>query len=186
MFYAVPWLSYGLSQRRPGFEPRPIHVGFVIDTVALRQVFLRALLFTPYPCHSANAPYSLIYHICYISLTTEKFVKQYINKYLNIIAIYLVYWSLCWIVGFTVQLYRKFVKNQIQNITNYLKVPFQSSRKIDLNDIKNNCRRMRKTTNKNVRNAILPMFGTCDIGRWWIKATEEIIIKNKWSMDYRI
>jgi hypothetical protein len=33
----------GLSPRRPGFAPRSIHVGFVVDKVALGQVFLRVL-----------------------------------------------------------------------------------------------------------------------------------------------
>jgi hypothetical protein len=34
-----------LSPRRPGFDSRPIHVRFVIDRVALGQVFLRILQF---------------------------------------------------------------------------------------------------------------------------------------------
>jgi hypothetical protein len=39
---AVPWLRSlvaGLSPRRPGFAPGSIHVGFVVDKVALGQVF---------------------------------------------------------------------------------------------------------------------------------------------------
>jgi hypothetical protein len=39
---AVPWLRRlvaGLSPRRPGFNPESVHVGFVVDKVALRQVF---------------------------------------------------------------------------------------------------------------------------------------------------
>jgi hypothetical protein len=31
----------------PGFAPRPVHVGFVVDKVALGQVFLRVLRFSP-------------------------------------------------------------------------------------------------------------------------------------------
>jgi hypothetical protein len=45
-----PWLRSlvaGLSPRRPGFVPGSIHVGFVMDKVALGQVFLRVLLFSP-------------------------------------------------------------------------------------------------------------------------------------------
>jgi hypothetical protein len=41
--WAVPWLRSlvaGLSPRRPGFAPGSIHVGFVVDKVALGQVFL--------------------------------------------------------------------------------------------------------------------------------------------------
>jgi hypothetical protein len=33
--------------RRPGFAPRSIRVGFVVDKVALGQVFLRVFLFSP-------------------------------------------------------------------------------------------------------------------------------------------
>jgi hypothetical protein len=47
---AVPWLRslvVGLSPRRPGFTPGSIHVGFVVDKVALGQVFLRVLRFSP-------------------------------------------------------------------------------------------------------------------------------------------
>jgi hypothetical protein len=47
---AVPWIRWlvaGLSPRRPGFAPRSINVGFVVDKVALRQVFLRVLRFCP-------------------------------------------------------------------------------------------------------------------------------------------
>jgi hypothetical protein len=50
MVIAVPWLRSlvtGLSPRRPGFAPRSIHVGFVVDKVALGQVFLRVLRFSP-------------------------------------------------------------------------------------------------------------------------------------------
>ena len=36
-----------LSPRRPGFDSSPIHVRFVIDRVALGQVFLRILQFLP-------------------------------------------------------------------------------------------------------------------------------------------
>jgi hypothetical protein len=47
---AVPWLrslAAGLSPRRPGFAPGWIHVGFVVDKVALGQVFLQVLRFSP-------------------------------------------------------------------------------------------------------------------------------------------
>jgi hypothetical protein len=47
---AVPWLrrlAAGLSPRRPGFDPRSVHVGFVVDKVVLGQVFLRVLRFSP-------------------------------------------------------------------------------------------------------------------------------------------
>jgi hypothetical protein len=47
---AVPWLrrlAAGLPPRRPGFDPGSVHVGFVVDEVALGQVFPRALRFSP-------------------------------------------------------------------------------------------------------------------------------------------
>jgi hypothetical protein len=47
---AVPWLKRlvaGLSPRRPVFASGSIHVGFVVDKVALGQVFLRVLRFSP-------------------------------------------------------------------------------------------------------------------------------------------
>jgi hypothetical protein len=33
--------------RRPGFDPRSVHVGFVVDKVALGQVFRRVLRLSP-------------------------------------------------------------------------------------------------------------------------------------------
>jgi hypothetical protein len=47
---AMPWLKWlvtGLSLQRAGFLPKSIHVGFVVDKVALGQVFLRVLRFSP-------------------------------------------------------------------------------------------------------------------------------------------
>jgi hypothetical protein len=40
---AMPWLRQlvaGLSPQRPGFVPESVHMGFVLDEVALGQVFL--------------------------------------------------------------------------------------------------------------------------------------------------
>jgi hypothetical protein len=47
---AVPWLrrlAAGLPLRRPGFDPGSAHVGFVVDKVALGQVFPRVLRSSP-------------------------------------------------------------------------------------------------------------------------------------------
>jgi hypothetical protein len=47
---ALQWLKLlvgGLSPRRTGFAPGSIHVGFVVDKVALGQVFLPVLRFSP-------------------------------------------------------------------------------------------------------------------------------------------
>ena len=46
----VLWLRRlvaGLPPRRPGFDPGSVHVGFVVDKVALGQVFPRVLRFSP-------------------------------------------------------------------------------------------------------------------------------------------
>jgi len=47
---AVPWLSLlvaGLSLWRPGFDPKPVHVEFMVDKVALGQVRNQEFLFSP-------------------------------------------------------------------------------------------------------------------------------------------
>jgi hypothetical protein len=43
----VRWWDASLPPRRPGFDPGSVHVGFVVDKVALGQVFLRVLRFFP-------------------------------------------------------------------------------------------------------------------------------------------
>jgi hypothetical protein len=48
--HAVSWLRRlvaGLSPRRPGFAPGSVHVGILVDKLALRQVLLRVLRFSP-------------------------------------------------------------------------------------------------------------------------------------------
>jgi hypothetical protein len=50
MNFVVLWLRRlvaGLAPRRPGFKPGSVHVGFMVDKVALGQVSLRVLLFSP-------------------------------------------------------------------------------------------------------------------------------------------
>ena len=50
---AVPLLRRlvaGLSPRRPRSDPGSVHVGFVVDKVALGQVFPRALRVSPVKC----------------------------------------------------------------------------------------------------------------------------------------
>jgi hypothetical protein len=49
---AVLWfrrLVAVLSLQRPGFDPRPVRVGFVVDIVALGQFFLRVFHFSFVP-----------------------------------------------------------------------------------------------------------------------------------------
>jgi hypothetical protein len=46
--WAVPWLRRllsGISQQRSGFAPGSVHVGFVVNKVALGQVLLQAIRF---------------------------------------------------------------------------------------------------------------------------------------------
>jgi hypothetical protein len=53
----ILWLVSSLSPSGPGFVPRLVRVGFVMDRVALGQVFLQGLRF-PRQYHPINAPYS--------------------------------------------------------------------------------------------------------------------------------
>jgi hypothetical protein len=60
---AVPWLRRlvaGLLLRRPGFDPGSVHVGFMVDKVALGQVFLRVVGF----------PLSISFHWCSVNCKT--------------------------------------------------------------------------------------------------------------------
>jgi hypothetical protein len=50
LIVAVPWLRRlvaDLSPRRPGFDPGSVHVGFMVDKLALGQVHPRVLRFFP-------------------------------------------------------------------------------------------------------------------------------------------
>jgi len=58
LYLAAPWLRRsvaGLSPRRPRFDPSSVHVRFVVEKVALWQVFLPVLQFSPCQCFSTNA-----------------------------------------------------------------------------------------------------------------------------------
>jgi hypothetical protein len=59
MGWAVPWLrrlAAGLSPWRPGFDPGSVHVGFVVDKVALGQGFSPSSSVFPCQFHSTSAP----------------------------------------------------------------------------------------------------------------------------------
>jgi len=45
------------APRRAGFDIRSVHVGFVVDKVAVGQVFLQVRWFFPCQHHSISAPY---------------------------------------------------------------------------------------------------------------------------------
>jgi hypothetical protein len=74
MFYNIKNLVYlllsvslttGLREKRVGFDPRPVNVGFVVEKAVLDQVFIPVLLF---PKSLSFHQYSvLIFH----SLTTD-------------------------------------------------------------------------------------------------------------------
>jgi hypothetical protein len=56
---AVPWLRRlvaDLSLRRPGFDSGSVHVGVVVDKVALGQVFPPSTSVFPCQFHSTGAP----------------------------------------------------------------------------------------------------------------------------------
>jgi hypothetical protein len=58
---AVPWLRRlvaGLPQWRPGFHPGSVHVGFVVDKVALGQVFPPST--SVFPCQFRSTGASLL------------------------------------------------------------------------------------------------------------------------------
>jgi hypothetical protein len=62
----VLWLRLlvaGLSPRRPGFDPGSVHVGFVVDKVALGQVF---------PPEYFGFPLSISFHRCSITWKNKK------------------------------------------------------------------------------------------------------------------
>jgi hypothetical protein len=56
---AEPWLrrlAAGLPERRPGFDPGSLHMGFVVHKVALGQVFSPSTSVFPCQFHSTGAP----------------------------------------------------------------------------------------------------------------------------------
>jgi hypothetical protein len=56
---AVPWLRRlvaGLSPRRPGFDPRAVHLGYVVDKVVLGQAFSPSTSVFPCQLYSTDTP----------------------------------------------------------------------------------------------------------------------------------
>jgi pantoate kinase len=68
---AVPWLRLLVSPRRPGFDSGSVHVGFVVDKVALGQfsqstsVFL--VNFIPLALHCKEKLKKIIFSIIFIT-----------------------------------------------------------------------------------------------------------------------
>lgn len=60
---AVPYTrrsTAALSPRVSGFDLRPVHVGFVVESVSLGRIFLRVSRVYLCQCLSIGAPYSVI------------------------------------------------------------------------------------------------------------------------------
>ena len=75
---AVPWLMWSVtnpSTQKPGFNPRPVHVGSVLDQVAVVG-FSPSTLAVPCWCHSTSYTHihPSIPHKCYITLATDSTV----------------------------------------------------------------------------------------------------------------
>jgi hypothetical protein len=56
----VRWLAAGFPLQRPRFNPRAVHVEFVMDRVALGQATHRELRCHPATHHSTIAPYFFV------------------------------------------------------------------------------------------------------------------------------
>lgn len=67
-------LFTGLSSWRPRFDPRSVHMQLVVDEVAVGHAFHQVPQ-SSHDHHSSNAPYSFIYHWCYIILATDIVLK---------------------------------------------------------------------------------------------------------------
>ena len=76
---AVPWLRRlfpGLSQRRPLFDPRSVHVRFVVEKGALNEVSLRVLVLSPVSiisplCAAVSSTDSIVY-VDYLHSETDR------------------------------------------------------------------------------------------------------------------
>ena len=75
-----PWLTRlvsGLSSRKPGFSPSLVHLGFVVNNVAVENGFLRKLQFSPFSIILPTLyTLLLIYHQHYVMSATGRFKRQ--------------------------------------------------------------------------------------------------------------
>jgi hypothetical protein len=92
----VPWLRRlvaGLSLRRPEFDPSSAHVKFVVDKVALRQVFLRVLRLFPVSVIPSMFRTHLRLHVALRILQKKRGVSEmsdhWIGTYLHFYGAYL-------------------------------------------------------------------------------------------------
>jgi hypothetical protein len=56
--YSIKILDASFSPQRPGFNPRAIHVRFVVDKLSLRKVFLQVPKFSPVSYYCTNTLFS--------------------------------------------------------------------------------------------------------------------------------
>jgi hypothetical protein len=71
-----------LSPRNPWFCPRPVHVGFVVEKVALGKVFLPVSRFSTVSIIKPTllTHTSVMYNRCYVNLANDHAVKKYISQ----------------------------------------------------------------------------------------------------------
>ena len=65
----LTWLVTSLTSQRHGFDPRQVHVGYLVDKLALKQVFIQTLWF---PQSVSFHQYSILIH----SSTTDTVAKN--------------------------------------------------------------------------------------------------------------
>lgn len=61
------------SPWKPEFSPRVVHVGYVVDRMALSQVFLLVLQFLPTSYHFTIPPFS---HLLSVAVMMDQFVAS--------------------------------------------------------------------------------------------------------------
>jgi hypothetical protein len=74
---AVPWLRRlvaGLPPRRPVFDPESVHVGFLVEKVAMGQVFPEYFGF----------PLSISFHRCSFTWKKEKKIIIFLFIYITV------------------------------------------------------------------------------------------------------
>jgi hypothetical protein len=69
---STQWVSHRSFTADPGLEPRSVHMRFVMDEAALRQVFLTVLWFFPCQYHATSSSYSSCMCFCYQKDKWEK------------------------------------------------------------------------------------------------------------------
>jgi hypothetical protein len=75
------YYSSDFSPRRHGFPPTSVHVGFVVDKVALGQVSLKSLSVFACQYRSTTAPYSIRF-VCIVIISAQiRICHKYLLSY---------------------------------------------------------------------------------------------------------